>query len=127
MNVRFNTIESKEDAIRTIYAANGFDFSETEWDDFASSGYSKLDVAKICCEHAVLADIDCYNRYVIAAWNGGPKESLVQALLDERYEQWVDVEHHPELEDVCCEEWMIDGLTGFGKFHFSIIYGVYDK
>ena len=115
-----------ECAIRSAHKERGFDFTEKEWSEFGNAGYDKLDVAKLCCEHAVLADVNCYERYVIVAWNDGPREELVQALLAERYEQWVDVDRYPEAEPFCCEEWMIDGLTGFSGSQFSYIYGDYE-
>lgn len=115
-----------EYAIKTVYSEKGFDFTKDEWSFIKNAGYDKLDVAKLCCENAVMSEVECYERYVIVAWDNGPREEVVQKTLDERYEQWIDVEKYPEVDTFCCEEWMIDGLTGLVDFQFFVLYGEYD-
>ena len=116
-----------EYAIREVHSERGFDFSKEEWDAIKKAGYDKLDVARLCCEYAVLAEVECYERYLIIAWDKGPSEEAVLALLEHRYDQWVHIEENPEVESYCCEEWMIDGLTGIGDFQFFVLYGKYDE
>ena len=64
--------------------------------------------------------IECYNRMLFVEIIEGDVEEAKQILTD-RYEDWVD--GGPcEVCDVCCEEYMLEGLNN-EKFIFSVGYG----
>ena len=111
-----------EYGIREVHSERGFDFSEAEWDAIKRAGYDKLDIAKLCCEMAVMAEVECYDRRLIVAWDAGPSEEDVLKVLERRYCEWVHLDDHPEAENYCCEEWMLDGLSEVGQFDFFVIY-----
>lgn len=112
-----------EYAIREIHSKQGFGFTDKEWGIIAKAGYDKLDVARLCCENAVEVEVESYNRSLIVAWDNGPCEESVLAMLEHRYEQWVEANKRQE-DPFRCEEWMIDGLTGFSGFEFFVIYKI---
>lgn len=115
-----------EYVIREIYSENGFEFTEDEWNVFSEAGYDKLDVAKLCCECAVLVDVECYDRYMIVAWSNGPSEDSILGILNSGYEQWVDVDKYPDAESYCCEEYMLKRIDTL-SFEYSVIYGDYTR
>lgn len=116
--------EKIENTIRERFSQKQFDFSDDEWLDFQKKGYNKLDIAKLCCEHVVIAEVECYERRLIVSWNGDQmNEGVVSEILEHSYDQWVNIDENSEVEYYCCEEWMIKKLKDFDKnFDFYVIY-----
>lgn len=124
-NARYKA--SLECAIISAFGERGFDFTKEEWQNFETAGYDKESVARLCCNHVVFSSVDCLDRYILVAYDNGPEESAVKNVLEERYDQWNDIDNYPEVETYCCEEWMIKGITDFADFKFHVIYGDYDE
>jgi len=65
-------------------------------------------------EHMAVVDIECYERRLVVFWDAYISEKKITDLLEARYEQWVHVSENPEVEDYCCEEWILLGLDEIG-------------
>ena len=116
-----------EKAIKSIFDERGFEFTEEEWNELNKKEFDKMDIAKLCWNHVVFSSVDCLDRYILVAYDNGPDESAVKNVLEERYDQWNDVENYPEVETYCCEEWMLEGMVEFGDFRYYVIYGDNDE
>lgn len=79
--------------------------------------------SKSCYKHAVIVEVPYYERHLLVMWDSDIEEDTVLKILDKRYDQWVHIEENPEVEDYCCEEWMLMGLeqidTVFDHYYFE--------
>lgn len=70
--------------------------------------------------------IDCYERSLFILWNGSKTEAEVQREADAAYDRWVHVDENPEVEDFCCEEYIVAELEKLG-FDFDYAYSEEEK
>ena len=68
-------------------------------------------------------EVACYERTLCVAWDDSRSEADVYRALDEAYDRWTNPEEHPELQDLCCEEYMLSELSASG-LNFEQIEGM---
>jgi len=63
---------------------------------------------------SVTVEVFCFERYLAVTGYSTMTSEQIRALLEERYDQWNNLDEFPEAEPFCCEEWMLMGLDELG-------------
>ena len=72
-------------------------------------------------QHAIIFSIECYERALLVCWNGDPSRNEMLDIFDRAYDQWVNIEENPEVEDYCVEEWLLLAVDDLG-IDYKYIY-----
>ena len=63
---------------------------------------------------SVTVEAFCFDRYLTVTGYSTESEDTITSVLENRYDQWHNLDDFPEAEDFCCEEWMLMGLDELG-------------
>lgn len=63
---------------------------------------------------AVYYGIECFDRGIFIAWDGDTRGAAIYAVADDAYNRWIDVDNNPDLQFICCEEYIIGEIEKLG-------------